>query len=151
MCHLTFTLAAWGNHYGLCADLIIPTFSNSCTVRDISSCPHGSLYCLTLVTPCRSRRQIDSCFTWPLNITCSTRTLTHLCQSPNSLTVVWKARPHKMSMPKMYSGTGAIDILRSLGGRHPTPNFNHVWVTGMVCTPKPQIITLSPLNLVRSP
>ena len=58
---------------------------------------------------------------------------------------------YKVSMPKMYSGTGVIDTLYSWGGRGPTPNFNHVWVTGMVCPPKPLFITLSPLNLVGFP
>ena len=125
-----------GELYGLCAGLVIPTSSNSCTVLDISSCPPGNLYCLTLVIWCSFGRQIGSCFTWPLNIACTAQALMHLCQSLYSPTVVWRARPHNVSMPRMYSWTEAIDTLYSQVGRHPTPCFNHVCVTGMVCPKK---------------
>ena len=128
----------------------MPTFSISCTILDISSCPPRSLYCLTLVIWRGFGKQIGSCFTWPLNIACTTWTLMHLCQSLNSPTVVWRARPHKISMPRMYSWTRAIDTLYSQGGRRPTPSYSQVWVTGTVCPPNPPIITLLLLNLVRS-
>ena len=125
-------------------------FSNSCTLVDISSCPPRSLYCFTLVIQCSFGRQISSCFAWPLNIACTTWPwpLIHIRQSLNSPTVVRRARPHKISIPRMYSWSGAIDTLYSRGGRCPTPSFNQVWVTGMVCLPKPPITTLSPSNLV---
>ena len=145
-----FLTGHMGELYGLRAGLITPTFSYSCTVLVISSCPPGSLYCLTLVIRCGFGRQIGPCFAWPLNTACTTWILIHLCQSLNSPTVIWRARPHKIAMPKMYSWTGAIDTLHSQGGRRPTPIFCQVWVTGTVCPPNPPIITLLLLNLVRS-
>jgi len=128
-----------GELYGLCAGLIMLTFSNSCTILGTSSCPHGNLYCLILVIWHSFSRQIVSCFTWPLNVACTTRTLMHLCWSLNCLTVIWRARPHKISMPRMYSWTGTIDTLYSQRGIHPTPSFNQVWLEQSV----PQTLWLS--------
>lgn len=110
-----------GELYGLCAGLMIPTFSRSCTIPDISSCPPRSLYCLVLVILCGLGRCKSLCFPWPLNIACTIQILVHLSLSLNSPTVVWSVRPHSMSMPKMYSGIGAIDI--RLGRETPDPHF----------------------------
>jgi len=112
-----------GELYRLCTGPIMPTFSNSCIVLVISSCPPGSLYGLTLVIWSGFGKQIGSCFAWPLYIACATWTLTHLCRSLNSPTVIWRARPHKIPMPKMYSWTGAIDTSYSRSGRRLTPQF----------------------------
>lgn len=90
--------------------------------------PHRGLYCFTLVIQHGSSRQIGSYFARYLS--CTTQTLIHLFRSLNSPTIVWRSRHHKMSMPQMNSGNGAIDTLYSQGRRHLTLNLNRVWVTG---------------------
>lgn len=92
-----------------------------------------------------------SIFTRSLTIACTTWLLKHLCLNLNTPTVVWRVRPNRMSMPKMYSGIGVIDTLYSQGGRHLTPSFNHVWVTGIICPPNPPIIAFLTENWIGSP
>lgn len=94
---------------------------------------------------------MGSVFAYPLKIACTTRMLIHLFLSPNSPTLVWRVRPHRMSTPNMNSGIGVINTLHPQGGRCPIPSFTHVWVTEIICPPNPPVIALVPKNVFGSP
>jgi len=93
---------------------------------------------------------MGSIFAWPLKIACTAQVLIYTFLSLYSPTLVWRVRLHRMSIPSMYSGIRMIDSFYSWGGRRPTSNFNHVWVTGDHLPPKPTYLALVPRNLFGS-